>query len=85
MSDPAKTTVTGGEALVAALAAHGVDVVFGIPGTHNLPIYAHLRGHGIRHFSPRHEQGAGYAADGYARVSGRPGVCLTTTGPGALN
>ena len=43
MSDPAKTTVTGGEALVAALAAHGVDVVFGIPGTHNLPIYAHLR------------------------------------------
>lgn len=85
MSDPAKTTVTGGEALVAALAAHGVDVVFGIPGTHNLPIYAHLRGHGIRHFSPRHEQGAGYAADGYARVSGRPGVCLTTTGPGMLN
>ena len=79
------TKVTGGEALVAALSAHGVDTVFGIPGTHNLPIYAHLRDYGIRHFSPRHEQGAGYAADGYARVTGRPGVCLTTTGPAVLN
>ena len=77
--------MTGGGALVAALVAHGVDTVFGIPGTHNLAIYAELPRHGIRHVSPRHEQGAGYAADGYARVTGRPGVCLTTTGPAVLN
>jgi thiamine pyrophosphate-dependent acetolactate synthase large subunit-like protein len=77
--------LTGGETLVRALAAHGVEAVFGIPGTHNLPVYAHLRRHGIRHVLPRHEQGAGYAADGYARATGRPGVCLTTTGPGLLN
>ncbi|MEU8934320.1 5-guanidino-2-oxopentanoate decarboxylase [Streptomyces sp. NPDC048409] len=76
---------TGGEALVAALAAHGVDTVFGIPGTHNLPVYAALARHGVRHVSPRHEQGAAFAADGWARVSGRPGVCLTTTGPAVLN
>ncbi|MFA9431204.1 5-guanidino-2-oxopentanoate decarboxylase [Egicoccus sp. AB-alg2] len=79
------TTMTGGEAVVRALAAHGVDTAFGIPGTHNLAIYAHLSAYGIRHVSPRHEQGAGYAADGYARVAGRPGVAITTTGPAALN
>lgn len=79
------TSMTGGEALVAALAAHGVDTIFGIPGTHNLTVYAAMERHGIRHVSPRHEQGAGYAADGYARSSGRPGVCLTTTGPAILN
>ena len=77
--------MTGGGALVAALAAHGVDTVFGIPGTHNLAIYAALPRHGIRHISPRHEQGAGYAADGYARVTGRPRVRSTTTGPAVLN
>ena len=79
------TRMTGGGALVAALVAHDVDTVFGIPGTHNLAIYSELPRHGIRHISPRHEQGAGYAADGYARVTGRPGVCLTTTGPAVLN
>ncbi|RPK69207.1 putative 2-ketoarginine decarboxylase AruI [Streptomyces sp. ADI96-02] len=77
--------VTGGEALVAALEVHGADTVFGIPGTHNLPIYAALAGHGIRHVSPRHEQGGAFAADGWARAGGRPGVCLTTTGPALLN
>jgi acetolactate synthase-1/2/3 large subunit len=77
--------LSGGAALVAALARHGVSVVFGIPGTHNLAVYAALHRHGIRHVLPRHEQGAGYAADGYARATGRPGVCLTTTGPGLLN
>ncbi|MFZ4276771.1 5-guanidino-2-oxopentanoate decarboxylase [Streptomyces arboris] len=76
---------TGGEALVAALRAHGTDTVFGIPGTHNLPVYAALARYGLRHVSPRHEQGAGFAADGWARVSGRPGVCVTTTGPALLN
>ncbi|WCE02411.1 5-guanidino-2-oxopentanoate decarboxylase (plasmid) [Streptomyces sp. HUAS 31] len=77
--------LTGGEALVAALRAHGTDTVFGIPGTHNLPVYAALSRHGVRNVTPRHEQGAGYAADGWARASGRPGVCLTTTGPALLN
>jgi acetolactate synthase-1/2/3 large subunit len=77
--------MTGAEALVAALAAHGVDTIFGIPGTHNLPIYQALAGAGIRCVTTRHEQGAGYAADGYARVTGRAGVIVTTTGPGALN
>lgn len=79
------SAVTGGEALVQALAAHGVDTVFGIPGTHNLSAYAALSRHGITHVSPRHEQGAGYAADGYARSTGRVGVVLTTTGPAILN
>ena len=79
------SAVTGGEALVAGLAAHGVDTIFGIPGTHNLAAYAAMPKYGINHVSPRHEQGAGYAADGYARSSGRPGVVLTTTGPAILN
>ncbi|MFE7466567.1 5-guanidino-2-oxopentanoate decarboxylase [Streptomyces sp. NPDC057499] len=83
---PAATApITGGEALVRALAAHGVTRAFGIPGTHNLEIYRHLAAHRIEHINPRHEQGAGYAADAYARVSGRPGVALTTTGPALLN
>ncbi len=77
--------MTGGEVLVRSLAAHDVTTVFGIPGTHNIEIYRHLTRHGIRHVTPRHEQGAGYAADGYARTTGRPGVAVTTTGPAALN
>ncbi|WP_104176897.1 5-guanidino-2-oxopentanoate decarboxylase [Cryobacterium sp. Y50] len=75
----------GGAAVVEALVREGVEVVFGIPGTHNLEIYRALAGSGIRHVTPRHEQGAGYAADGYARVSGRPGVVITTSGPGLTN
>src|ERR687890_2062861 len=77
--------LTGGELVSRSLAAHGVEVVFGIPGTHNLELYAHLSRNGIRHVSPRHEQGAGYAADGYARASGRPGVAITTAGPALMN
>ncbi|MFL4474085.1 thiamine pyrophosphate-binding protein [Paeniglutamicibacter sp. MACA_103] len=77
--------MTGGQSLIAALAAHGVQTIFGIPGTHNLAAYAAMPAYGITHVSPRHEQGAGYAADGYARSSGRPGVVLTTTGPAILN
>jgi acetolactate synthase-1/2/3 large subunit len=77
--------LTGGEVVVASLAAHGVELVFGIPGTHNLPLYAALERYGIRHVSPRHEQGAGYAADGYARVCERPGVVVTTAGPALMN
>ncbi len=77
--------MNGGALVVAGLRAHGVDTVFGIPGTHNLEIYRALHGSGIRHVTPRHEQGAGYAADGYARTTGRPGVAIVTTGPALLN
>lgn len=77
--------LTGGAAVVRALSEQGVDVVFGIPGTHNLEIYRYLAESGIRHVTPRHEQGAGYAADGFARVTGRPGIVLTTSGPGLTN
>jgi thiamine pyrophosphate-dependent acetolactate synthase large subunit-like protein len=82
---PAPAAATGGRLVVDALVAHGVDTVFGIPGTHNLEIYRALHGRGIRHVTPRHEQGAGYAADGYARTTGRPGVAIVTTGPALLN
>ncbi len=78
-------TVTGGAAVIDSLVAHGVTDVFGIPGTHNLELYRYLPESGIRHIVTRHEQGAGYAADGYARVSGRPGVLITTSGPGITN
>ncbi|MBM7857342.1 5-guanidino-2-oxopentanoate decarboxylase [Lentzea nigeriaca] len=77
--------LSGGDALVRALVAHGTELVFGIPGTHNLGIYRHLAEHGVKHVTPRHEQGAGFAADGYARVTGKPGICLTTSGPAVLN
>ncbi|WP_338702490.1 thiamine pyrophosphate-dependent enzyme [Streptomyces sp. Q6] len=77
--------LTGGEAVVRALAAHGVTRAFGIPGTHNLEIYRHLTAYGIAHVAPRHEQGAGYAADAHARVTGTAGVAITTTGPALLN
>ena len=80
------TRQTGGEWVVAALAAEGVRHVFGIPGVHNLAIYdALLRQDRITHVLARHEQGAGFMADGYARASGRPGVVVVTTGPGATN
>ncbi|UVI35068.1 thiamine pyrophosphate-binding protein [Brevibacterium spongiae] len=75
----------GGRAVVATLAAHGVDTIFGIPGTHNLEFYRHLPEFGIRAVTPRHEQGAGYGADGYFLVSGKPGVVITTSGPGLTN
>jgi len=77
--------MTGGEAVIRALEAHGVKHVFGIPGTHTLPIDRFLTQSQIQHVQPRHEQGAGFAADGYARSSGRPGVCLVTSGPGVTN
>ncbi|MBO1329719.1 thiamine pyrophosphate-dependent enzyme [Streptomyces sp. VRA16 Mangrove soil] len=82
---PDPLRLTGGEAVARALAAHGVTRAFGIPGTHNLEIYRHLATYGIAHTAPRHEQGAGYAADAHARVTGEPGVAITTTGPALLN
>jgi thiamine pyrophosphate-dependent acetolactate synthase large subunit-like protein len=76
---------TVGAALLDALAQAGVDVVFGLPGVHNLPMWsAHRDGH-PRIVGVRHEQAAAYAADGYARATGRLGVAITTTGPGAAN
>jgi thiamine pyrophosphate-dependent acetolactate synthase large subunit-like protein len=75
----------GGAAVVHALRREGVRSVFGIPGTHNLEIYRALAGSGIDHVTPRHEQGAGYAADASARLTGVPGVCVTTGGPGVTN
>ena len=77
--------MTLGEALIALLEAHGVDTVFGIPGVHTVELYRGLAGSGIRHVTPRHEQGAGFMADGYARASGRPGVAFVITGPGLTN
>jgi acetolactate synthase-1/2/3 large subunit len=71
--------------LIEALAAQGVRHVFGIPGVHNLELYRGLANGPIRHVTGRHEQGLGFMADGYARVSGRPGVCFTITGPGLTN
>lgn len=71
--------------LVESLAAYGVDTVFGIPGVHTVELYRSLPDSGIRHVTPRHEQGAGFMADGYARASGRVGVCFTITGPGLTN
>ncbi|OYX45110.1 MAG: hypothetical protein B7Z02_02380 [Rhodobacterales bacterium 32-67-9] len=76
---------TVGEALVKALESRGVRVVFGIPGVHTVELYRGLSGSSIRHVTPRHEQGAGFMADGYARVSGQPGVAFVITGPGLTN
>lgn len=82
MTVPMKTV---GETLVDLLEAHQVDVVFGIPGVHTVELYRGLAASSIRHVTPRHEQGAGFMADGYARVSGKPGVALVITGPGLTN
>ncbi len=76
---------TVGEELVSSLAARGVEVVFGIPGVHTVEMYRGLAGSGIRHVTARHEQGAAFMADGYARVSGKPGVAFVITGPGVTN
>ncbi|NUT99640.1 MAG: thiamine pyrophosphate-binding protein [Saccharothrix sp.] len=77
--------VSGARRLVEVLGAHGVEVVFGLPGVHNLPIWEALRESSIRLVGVRHEQTAVYAADGYARATGRLGVAVVTTGPGAAN
>ncbi len=76
---------TCGEVLVKLLQAYGVEQVFGIPGVHTVELYRGLARSSIRHVTPRHEQGAGFMADGYARVSGKPGVCFIITGPGMTN
>src|ERR1700752_1075566 len=73
------------DAIMESLKAEGVDVVFGIPGGANLPTYDALYDAGIRSILCRHEQGAGHAAEGYAKASGRVGVALATSGPGATH
>jgi acetolactate synthase-1/2/3 large subunit len=79
------TAMTGATALVKSLEAAGVEVMFGLPGGAILPAYDPIYDSTIRHILVRHEQGAGHAATGYAQVSGRAGVCIATSGPGATN
>jgi len=77
--------ITGAQALVKALEQVGVDVMFGLPGGAILPAYDPIYDSKIRHILVRHEQGAGHAATGYAQATGRVGVCIATSGPGATN
>ncbi|MFL5628132.1 MAG: thiamine pyrophosphate-binding protein [Ktedonobacteraceae bacterium] len=78
--------LTGAQAAIATLRAHGVNTIFGIPGVHTLSLYDEMRVEpGLRHVLARHEQGAGFMAEGYARVSGQVGVVCTITGPGVTN
>jgi acetolactate synthase-1/2/3 large subunit len=77
--------MTGAEAILECLKREGVDVVFGLPGGQILPLYDALYSSDLRHILVRHEQGAAHAADGYARATGKVGVCMATSGPGATN
>ena len=74
-----------GKILIQMLEEQGVEFIFGIPGVHTVELYRALSRSNIRHITARHEQGAGFMADGYARISGKPGVCLVITGPGVTN
>src|SRR6201994_692482 len=93
-NEPAKTrpastrgeTMNGAEILVAAMEREGVEVIFAYPGGASMPIHQALtRSSKIRTILPRHEQGGSFAAEGYARATGNPGVCMATSGPGATN
>src|SRR6202044_3078947 len=75
----------GAEIVLQCVRAEGVDLVFGYPGGAIMPVYDALTGSNIRHILTRHEQGAAFAADAWARVTGKPGVCMATSGPGATN
>jgi acetolactate synthase-1/2/3 large subunit len=77
--------VTGAQALIKSLEEQGVEVAFGLPGGAILPVYDPILDSSIRHIHVRHEQGAGHAAEGYADATGRPGVAIVTSGPGATN
>ena len=85
MTESAGEQLTGAQSLVKALEDVGVDTIFGIPGGTILPAYDPLFDSSIRHILVRHEQGAGHAAEGYAMATGRVGVCMATSGPGATN
>src|SRR5215204_3581844 len=77
--------ITGAQALIRSLEQEGVEVMFGLPGGCILPAYDPLLDSSIRHILVRHEQGAGHMAEGYAHVTGRPGVAMVTSGPAATN
>lgn len=78
-------SITCGELLVQWLEYYGIDTVFGIPGVHTVELYRGLPSTNIRHITPRHEQGAGFMADGYYRASGKVAACFIITGPGMTN
>ncbi len=89
-SDQARTTnqlVTGADVVVQSLINHGVEMIFAYPGGASMPLHQALTRYKdeIRTVLPRHEQGGAFAAHGYARTTGKPGVCMGTSGPGALN
>ncbi len=77
--------ITGAEAIVRCLESEGVEIIFGYPGATIAPLYDKLSKSNIKHILVRHEQHAGHEASGYARIKKRPGVCMTTSGPGATN
>ncbi|MGA9139486.1 MAG: biosynthetic-type acetolactate synthase large subunit [Methanocella sp.] len=85
MSANESTRLSGASALIKSLEHEGVDTIFGYPGGQILPVYDELYDASVRHILVRHEQAAAHAADGYARATGRTGVCLATSGPGATN
>src|SRR6267154_1627971 len=87
MSDKAATPMSGADILVHSLLRHGVDTVFAYPGGASMPIHQALTRveDRLRTILPRHEQGGGFAAEGYARATGKVGVCVATSGPGATN
>ncbi|MFB9165194.1 thiamine pyrophosphate-binding protein [Arthrobacter psychrochitiniphilus] len=85
LEDNVQVTNNAGYAVLKTLRNYGIDTIFGIPGTHNLEFYRHLAPLGIHPVTTRHEQGAGYGADGWAQQKGLPGVVITTSGPGLLN
>src|SRR5438128_5281837 len=87
MSASQKKPLSGADILVQCLVNHGVDTVFAYPGGASMPLHQSLTrfGSSIRTILPRHEQGGGFMAEGYARTTGRPGVCMATSGPGATN
>ncbi|MGI8754518.1 MAG: acetolactate synthase large subunit [Acidimicrobiales bacterium] len=82
---PAPLLLNGGQALIKSLEMEGVEVIFGLPGGAILPVYDPIIDSPIRHILVRHEQGAGHMAEGYAHATGRPGVAMVTSGPGATN
>nr|HPR67562.1 thiamine pyrophosphate-binding protein [Methanothrix sp.] len=77
--------MSGARAILECLKLEGVEIIFGLPGGVLLPLYDAIYDSDIRHILVRHEQAAAHAADGYARATGRVGVCLATSGPGATN
>src|SRR5260370_26463155 len=87
MSDKAASPQSGADILVQCLLNHGVDTVFAYPGGASMPIHQALTRHDnrLRTILPRHEQGGGFMAEGYARSTGKVGVCVATSGPGATN